>query len=142
MLDHSRYTGWKLATLALNLFTNFSLLPLQMMSLVGIVVAVGGTAVSADYLFAYNLGWIAVSGYASTIVAILVLGGLQLLALGIQGEYLGRLHLNANRKPQYTIRTVLGRDESAFAAPHSWSSNGTGRARDEAVQKADQVRHL
>jgi undecaprenyl-phosphate 4-deoxy-4-formamido-L-arabinose transferase len=35
-----------------------------------------------------------------------VLGGLQLLALGIMGEYIGRLHLNVNRKPQYAVRHV------------------------------------
>ena len=48
-------------------------------------------------------------GSAATGVAvfgILVLGGVQLLALGVIGEYLGRLHLNVNRKPQYVIRTV------------------------------------
>jgi hypothetical protein len=39
-------------------------------------------------------------------VAVLVLGGAQLLALGIIGEYLGRLHLNVNRKPQYIVRQV------------------------------------
>jgi undecaprenyl-phosphate 4-deoxy-4-formamido-L-arabinose transferase len=49
---------------------------------------------------------ITVPGYASTIVSILVLGGLQLLGLGIMGEYVGRLHLNVNRKPQYSIRQV------------------------------------
>ena len=49
-------------------------------------------------------------GYASTIIAILVLGGIQLLALGIMGEYLGRLHMNVNRKPQYSIRHVLASD--------------------------------
>ena len=52
-------------------------------------------------------GQIAVPGYASTIVAILVLGGLQLLALGLLGEYLGRVHLNLNQRPQYTIRQIL-----------------------------------
>jgi undecaprenyl-phosphate 4-deoxy-4-formamido-L-arabinose transferase len=50
---------------------------------------------------------IAVPGYASIIVAVLVLGGLQLLALGVLGEYIGRLHLNVNRKPQYKIRQVI-----------------------------------
>jgi undecaprenyl-phosphate 4-deoxy-4-formamido-L-arabinose transferase len=49
---------------------------------------------------------IAVSGYASTIVSILALRGVQLLSLGMIGEYLGRLHLNVNRQPQYTIRNV------------------------------------
>ena len=43
-------------------------------------------------------------GFASTIIAVLILGGTQLLALGVIGEYLGRLHLNVNRKPQYVIR--------------------------------------
>jgi undecaprenyl-phosphate 4-deoxy-4-formamido-L-arabinose transferase len=49
---------------------------------------------------------IVVPGYASTIVAILILGGVQMLSLGIIGEYLGRLHLNVNRKPQYVRREV------------------------------------
>jgi hypothetical protein len=53
---------------------------------------------------------ITVPGFASLIIAILVLGGLQLLSLGMIGEYLGRLHLNVNRKPQYTIREILGSD--------------------------------
>jgi hypothetical protein len=51
---------------------------------------------------------ITVPGYASTIIAILVLGGVQLLAVGIMGEYLGRLHLNVNCKPQYVERRVAG----------------------------------
>ena len=55
---------------------------------------------------------ITVPGYASTIVAVLVLGGLQLLALGVMGEYLGRLHLNVNRKPQYTVRNVVRNDRT------------------------------
>ena len=45
--------------------------------------------------------------YASLIVVVLMVGGCQLLALGIMGEYLGRLHLNVNRKPQYTERQIL-----------------------------------
>jgi len=49
-------------------------------------------------------------------VAVLVLGGLQLLSLGIIGEYLGRLHLNVNRKPQYTIRHAMERRSGAGAA--------------------------
>ena len=47
------------------------------------------------------------AGYSSIIVAVMTLGGLQLLAIGIIGEYIGRLHLNVNRKPQYTVRQVL-----------------------------------
>jgi len=104
----SGYSLGKLLTLALNLFTNFSLLPLQAVSAVGFVVAVLGLVMGVYYFILYVSGNILVPGYASTIVAILVLGGLQLLSLGIMGEYLGRVHLNINRKPQYTIRTILG----------------------------------
>ena len=61
----------------------------------------------AYYLLQSLLSNIAVPGYASIIVAVMALGGLQLLSLGIIGEYLGRVHLNINRKPQYTIRQVI-----------------------------------
>ena len=103
----SGYSLSKLLVLAMNLFTNFSLLPLQMVSLLGFLAALCGFGVGAYYLAQYLFAQIAVPGYASTIIAILVLGGLQLLALGILGEYLGRVHLNINRKPQYTVREVL-----------------------------------
>jgi undecaprenyl-phosphate 4-deoxy-4-formamido-L-arabinose transferase len=103
----SGYSLAKLILLALNLFTNFSLLPLQMVSLVGLLTALSGLFVAGVYLVLYLLREITVPGYASTIIAILVLGGVQLLSLGIMGEYLGRLHLNVNRKPQYVERTVL-----------------------------------
>ncbi len=103
----SGYSLGKLLLLALNVFTNFSLLPLQVASVLGLLAAAGGLALGAAYLLLYLLGRIAVPGYASMIVAVLVLGGLQLLALGILGEYLGRVHLNLNQRPQYTIRQVL-----------------------------------
>jgi polyisoprenyl-phosphate glycosyltransferase len=105
----SGYSLWRLVTLALNLFTNFSLLPLQLVSVLGLCVALGGASIGFYYLISFLLGHIEVPGYASTIVAVLMLGGCQLLALGIMGEYLGRLHLNVNRKPQYSERQVLGR---------------------------------
>lgn len=102
----SGYSLSKLLLLAVNVFTNFSLLPLQVATVVGILAAVGGLTLGLAYLLLYLLGHIAVPGYASTIVAVLVLGGLQLLALGIIGEYLGRVHLNLNKRPQYTVRQV------------------------------------
>ncbi len=103
----SGYRLGKLLTLALNLFTNFSLVPLQFVSFCGVGAAIGGMVLGCYFLCQYLLGGITVPGYASTIVSILVLGGLQLLGLGIMGEYVGRLHLNVNRKPQYSVRQVL-----------------------------------
>ena len=102
----SSYSMRKLLLLALNLYTNFSLLPLQMVSVVGLLAALGGFGLGAYYVMLHFVSSIAVPGFASTIVAVLVLGGVQLLALGVIGEYLGRLHLNVNRKPQFIVRQV------------------------------------
>jgi len=103
----SGYSFFKLLGLAINMFTNFSLLPLQLVSVMGLIAATGGLLLGLYYLIAHFAGWIAVSGYASLIVTTLVLGGFQLLSLGVMGEYLGRVHLNINRKPQFVVRTTL-----------------------------------
>jgi polyisoprenyl-phosphate glycosyltransferase len=108
----SGYSIAKLLTLALNLFANFSLLPLQFASIVGILASVAGLFVGGYYLTRALLNNIAVPGFASIIVAVMTLGGLQLLALGVIGEYIGRMHLNVNRKPQYTIRTIKRSEKS------------------------------
>ncbi|MDO8264605.1 MAG: glycosyltransferase family 2 protein [Gallionella sp.] len=106
----SGYSLAKLLGLALNLYTNFSLIPLQIVSGLGFVTAATGFLVGVYYLFQFFASNIAVPGFASTIIAILILGGAQLLALGVIGEYLGRLHLNVNRKPQYVIRHLNRRN--------------------------------
>jgi glycosyltransferase involved in cell wall biosynthesis len=103
---NSGYSLGKLLSLALNLYTNFSLIPLQLVSALGFVTAASGFLVGIYYLFQFLASSIAVPGFASTIIAILILGGAQLLALGVIGEYLGRLHLNVNRKPQFVIRNL------------------------------------
>jgi polyisoprenyl-phosphate glycosyltransferase len=103
----SGYSLAKLVILAMNLFTNFSLFPLQVVSVLGIVFALFGFTLGTYYIFRAIFQLIEVPGYASIIVSIFILGGAQLLALGVLGEYLGRLHLNVNRKPQYGIRHVI-----------------------------------
>ena len=73
----------------------------------GSMAAVCGLLTGVYYLVRHFTGSITTPGYASIIVSILILGGLQLLGMGIIGEYLGRLHLNVNEKPQYRERHVL-----------------------------------
>ena len=117
----SGYSLAKLIHLALNLFTNFSYLPLQMVSVLGFAVAAFGLGMGTYYVIRYLTGTITVPGYASIIVAILVLGGLQMLALGIIGEYLGRVHLNINRKPQYVVRNIIAAYEPPSERPEDAS---------------------
>lgn len=106
----SGYSFGKLFVLAMNLFTNFSLFPLQLVSLLGFAFSLIGFVLGTYYLIRALSQTIVVSGYASLIVSIFILSGVQLLALGVLGEYLGRLHLNVNRKPQYGIRSKRGPD--------------------------------
>lgn len=104
----SGYGLSKLLVLALNLVTNFSLVPLQFASFVGLATAIGGLTAGLIFVVLYLMGNIKVPGFASIITAVFALGGIQLLALGTIGEYLGRLHLNFNRKPQFLVRDSLG----------------------------------
>jgi polyisoprenyl-phosphate glycosyltransferase len=104
----SGYSAGKLAVLAVNLFTNFSLLPLQLVSACGFLAATAGLLLALACVALYFTVNVVVPGWASIMVTVLVLGGIQLLSLGIMGEYLGRLHMNVNRKPQYVERNRIG----------------------------------
>jgi undecaprenyl-phosphate 4-deoxy-4-formamido-L-arabinose transferase len=126
-LGRSGYRFGKLLTLALNLFTNFSLLPLQFVSFCGVSAALMGFVLGLYYFYQHLASGITVPGYASTIVSILVLGGLQLLGLGIMGEYVGRLHLNVNRKPQYSVRNVVSAARAHEKGAWSDGNNDSGR---------------
>ena len=124
----SGYSAGKLLLLALNLFTNFSLLPLQLVSMLGVLVAMAGFTFGIFYLVQRLFANIAIPGFATIIIAVLILGGHQMLSLGIIGEYLGRLHMNVNRKPQYverTVRLLSAVERSHSAAPSAASDEST-----------------
>ena len=101
----SNYTVRRLLRIWMNMFVNFSVMPLRISTLtgfalsalgaVGVAMAVGEALVSSPP-----------PGWASLMAAVLLLSGVQLVILGIVGEYLGRLYLTANRKPQSVIKEV------------------------------------
>jgi len=103
----SGYSMRKLLTLSLNLLTNFSLMPLQLATLLGISTSFFGFAMAFYFIMKKLIIGVEVTGYTSLIVVITFFSGLQLLALGMIGEYLGRVHLNINKKPQYAVREKL-----------------------------------
>jgi glycosyltransferase involved in cell wall biosynthesis len=88
---------------------NFSVVPLRLASWLGLTFAALGFAF-AGYLIFQKLAFdrIPVPGWSSLVVVILIVGGVQLLALGAIGEYLGRAYLHLNGKPQYVIKTTRG----------------------------------
>ena len=104
----SRQSLGKLFVLALNMVTNFSLLPLQAASLGGVLVSLLGFAMGL-YFFVKKLALgIPVTGFATLIVAVTMFSGIQLLTIGVLGEYLGRIHINVNRRPQFAVRQRRG----------------------------------
>jgi glycosyltransferase involved in cell wall biosynthesis len=99
----SNYTVRRLVRLWLNMFVNFSIIPLRFSTLLGFLTSILGLIWAAMTVLEALTGH-PPEGWASLMVAVLLLSGLQLMLLGIVGEYLGRVFLTANRKPQYIVR--------------------------------------
>lgn len=108
----SNYTLRRLCRLWLNLATSFSLLPLRLAIILG--ASVGGLGVlGALHVVVEALQGRTPEGWASTMVVLLIMGGLQFVLLGVLGEYVGRALLTAGGKPQAVVRAVVSRDPQA-----------------------------
>ena len=100
----SGYTLTKLIRLWLNMFTNFSILPLRASFVVGMVVAILGFVFAVITIIEKFSNPKMPVGYATIIIVVLIFAGIQLISFGVIGEYVGRIFLSQNKKPQYTIR--------------------------------------
>jgi glycosyltransferase involved in cell wall biosynthesis len=103
----SKWNYWKLWNYALDGVTSFSTFPLKISTYFGLLVTLfaflhGGWIFVRTLIFGID-----VPGYASLMTAILFFGGVQLISLGIIGEYLGRIYLETKRRPLYIVREVL-----------------------------------
>jgi undecaprenyl-phosphate 4-deoxy-4-formamido-L-arabinose transferase len=102
----SNYNLRRLVLLWLNLATSFSLAPLRIAVLLGLVMAflgaIGAAATIVEALASDRVP----SGWASTMTVILLVGGVQSMILGVLGEYVGRTFLSANGKPQGAVRMI------------------------------------
>jgi glycosyltransferase involved in cell wall biosynthesis len=101
----STYTLRRLIRLWLNMFINFSVMPLRLSTLTGIALSVVG-AFASVWVFAEAMFRSTPPGWGSLMAAVLLLSGVQLLILGLVGEYLGRLYLTMNGKPQFIVKEV------------------------------------
>ena len=102
----SNYTLRRLIRLWLNLATSFSLAPLRLAVLAGAGMALVGTLGAIEVVIEALTKPDEPTGWASTMVVILIVGGVQSMILGVVGEYVGRTFLSANGKPQSTVRCV------------------------------------
>ena len=112
----SNYSLTKLIKLWLNVFTGFSIAPLRIASFIGLLMSGFAVLLMVFFLISYLSGGLLFKqaippGWASLILVVTFFGGVQLILLGIIGEYLGRLFLTANRSPQYIVDDVSGIEE-------------------------------
>jgi len=110
---HSKFNYWRLWNFALEGVTSFSTVPLRAATYIGFVTAL--------FAFAYG-GWTIaktllwgepVRGYPSLMAVMLMLGGVQLIALGLIGEYLGRLYAESKQRPLYLVESTVNLDVAA-----------------------------
>jgi glycosyltransferase involved in cell wall biosynthesis len=104
----TKFNYWKLWTLALDGITSGSTLPLRVWSYLGGVVAVGTLFYAAYLVIRTIVRGGDVPGYPSLMVAILFFGGVQLLSLGVLGEYVGRILVETKHRPIYVVRETIG----------------------------------
>jgi glycosyltransferase involved in cell wall biosynthesis len=106
----SKWSFGQLVKTAIDTFVSFSYLPLRLISYVGFVVSIVafafGLYVIADHFTAGST----LKGWPSLMAAILFLGGVQMLTLGIVGEYIWRISEESKRRPLYIVRDRLGLD--------------------------------
>ncbi len=104
----TKYPTRRMLSLAWEGVTSFSVAPLRLVSALGFVIALGSLFVTLWALMVKFVAGNAVPGWASTVVPLYFLGGVQILCLGVIGEYVGKIYLESKRRPRYAIERRLG----------------------------------
>lgn len=116
MAGDTKFNYWRLWNLALEGITSFSTVPLRLATYIGVFTALVAFGWGV-WIIARTLVWSdPVQGWPSLMTVVLFLGGVQLVALGIIGEYLGRLYVESKQRPLYLVSEAVG---PAVAAPPS-----------------------
>jgi polyisoprenyl-phosphate glycosyltransferase len=103
----SKWSYWKLWNLALDGITSFTVMPLKVATYLGLAVASFAVVFGAQLVIRTLLFGNPVAGYPSMMAVILFLGGVQLITLGVIGEYLGRVFNETKRRPLYLVERFM-----------------------------------
>lgn len=107
---HSKFSGWRLWNFAIEGITGFSTVPLRVWTYVGSLIALAAFLYALYIVTRTLVHGIDVPGYASLLVFVLFLGGVQLIGIGVIGEYVGRIYLESKQRPLYVVRERIERD--------------------------------
>lgn len=104
----TKYTPFKLLSLWLDMVVSFTNLPLKIAIFGGLFLGVVGIVLALFYLIRYFLYGFGVPGFATIVILLTAFSGVELFALGILGEYVGRMNKEVKNKPEYIVRENLG----------------------------------
>lgn len=108
----SKYRLTPMLRLALDGIFAFSVIPLRLITLLGLATTFIGVAYGIYWLFGFLTGRITEAGWTSVVGLLLMFGGVQLLSIGVLSEYVGRVYEEVKRRPRYVIDYMRGSDES------------------------------
>ena len=107
----TKFNGWKLWNLALEGITSFSTFPLRVWTYIGLIISAVSFIYGALMILDTIVWGNAVRGYPSMIVSILFLGGVQLIGIGVLGEYIGRIYIETKSRPRFVLKKGINRDK-------------------------------
>jgi dolichol-phosphate mannosyltransferase len=113
----SKYPLSKMVRFALDAVTGFSTAPLRFASHIGLWLVLASVLLVAYIAFAFLTGT-AIQGWTSLMLVVVVLGAVQMFVLGMIGEYLGRLYMEAKRRPLYIVSEIAGHTEAHASLGH------------------------
>jgi hypothetical protein len=111
-IGSTKFNYWRLWNFAIDGVTSFSTIPLRIWSYIGAVFAIISFSYASFIVLRTLILGVELPGYASLMAVVLFLGGVQLLSLGVLGEYLGRLFTEVKQRPIYIVEGTYGRGEN------------------------------
>lgn len=102
----SKFSGWRLWNFALEGFTGFSTAPLRIWTYIGLSGAFLSLCFAIFIILRVLFSGVDTPGYASLLIAIIFFGSLQLVSIGIIGEYIGRIYIETKQRPNYLVRRI------------------------------------
>jgi len=109
----SSFNKWRSWNFALEGITSFSTVPLRLWSYIGLIVLLIGLGYALWILFSSFMFGVVTPGYATLLTAVVIFGGVQLIGIGVLGEYIGRIYMEVKNRPPYLIDKIVSsaRDE-------------------------------
>lgn len=108
---HTKFNGWKLWNFALEGITSFSTAPLRIWLYLGMVISFISFLYACTIIIKTIYFGVQLPGYASLMASILFLGGIQLIGIGVLGEYVGRTYMETKSRPIYVVRKIYNKNK-------------------------------